>query len=293
MEGETYKVEVVPKDIVYFIDSGAGESTPAYEAVAQIAGNLGNDAADAEWTEERGWGYTGKDKDKGNSDIENKDDTGFYGHNASNNPVSYILPLEAGTYKITSCHKDWWNMDRPMQIKISYGDTVLNAGTLNGSGINEYVFTLDQPEEVRYEINNTGNQGSIISWLAVEEADAEEVDQIPLEDCGRVEARNGAALEADYGDGYMLNVKEGWISGGDSPKDGGGIITDAESLFQAEEFTWYTDFSFNGNHDNTSAFLLGNAENHIRLIPAKNDNSAVLRVASGGTEKDYALKETQ
>ena len=169
---------------------------------------------------------------------------------------------------------------------------MLNAGTLNGSGINEYVFTLDQPEEVRYEINNTGNQGSIISWLAVEEADAEEVDQIPLEDCGRVEARNGAALEADYGDGYMLNVKEGWISGGDSPKDGGGIITDAESLFQAEEFTWYTDFSFNGNHDNTSAFLLGNAENHIRLIPAKNDNSAVLRVASGGTEKDYALKET-
>ena len=80
VEGETYKVEVVPKDIVYFIDSGAGESTPAYEAVAQITGNLGNDAADAEWTEERGWGYTGKDKDKGNSNTEDKDDTGFYGH---------------------------------------------------------------------------------------------------------------------------------------------------------------------------------------------------------------------
>ena len=292
VEGETYKVEVVPKDIVYFIDSGAGESTPAYEAVAQITGNLGNDAADAEWTEERGWGYTGKDKDKGNSNTEDKDDTGFYGHNAANNPVSYILSLDAGTYKITSCHKDWWNKDRPMQIQISYGDTVLNAGTLNGSGINEYVFTLEQPEEVRYEINNTANQGSVISWLAVEEADEDEVDQVPLEDCGRVEARNGAALEADYGDGYMLNVKEGWISGGDSPKDGGGIITDAESLFQAEEFTWYTDFSFNGTHDNTSAFLLGNEENHIRLIPAKNDNSAVLRVTAGGTEQDYALKET-
>ena len=70
--------------------------------------------------------------------------------NAANNPVSYILSLDAGTYKITSCHKDWWNKDRPMQIQISYGDTVLNAGTLNGSGINEYVFTLEQPEEVRY-----------------------------------------------------------------------------------------------------------------------------------------------
>ena len=63
-------------------------------------------------------------------------------------------------------------------------------------------------------------------------------------------------------------------------------------MIQAEEFTWYTDFSFNGTHDNTSAFLLGNEENHIRLIPAKNDNSAVLRVTAGGTEQDFALKET-
>ena len=36
VDGEEYKVEVVPDDLVYFIDSGAGESSPAYEAVAAL-----------------------------------------------------------------------------------------------------------------------------------------------------------------------------------------------------------------------------------------------------------------
>ena len=45
-EGEEYKVEVVPDDLVYFIDSGAGESTPAFEAVRDLIPDLKNDAAD-------------------------------------------------------------------------------------------------------------------------------------------------------------------------------------------------------------------------------------------------------
>lgn len=41
-EGEEYKVEVVPDDLVYFIDSGAGESTPAFEAVRDLIPGLKN-----------------------------------------------------------------------------------------------------------------------------------------------------------------------------------------------------------------------------------------------------------
>ena len=52
-------------------------------------------------------------------------------------------------------------MDRPMSISIKYGDTVLDARTLNGNGVNEFVFTLESDQDVTYELNNTANQGSV------------------------------------------------------------------------------------------------------------------------------------
>lgn len=294
-EGEEYKVEVVPDDLVYFIDSGAGESTPAFEAVRDLIPDLKNDAADQAYEDGKDWGYTGKDGDKPDTEISDKNDTGFYGFNPANSPVSYVLPLEAGTYKITSSHKDWWNMDRPMSISIKYGDTVLDAGTLNGNGVNEFVFTLESDQDVTYELNNTANQGSVVSWIAVEESEEEEWEGLALEDIGKVRARTGASLGADYEDGKMANVTEGWISGGDSASNGGVVLANPAQYLKRSTFTWYTDFLFQNNtkdvsaNDNTSAFLLGNKETHIRLIPKKNDGTAVLRVKANGGETDYPL----
>lgn len=294
-EGEEYKVEVVPDDLVYFIDSGAGESTPAFEAVRDLIPDLKNDAADQAYEDGKDWGYTGKDNDKPDTEVSDKNDTGFYGFNPANSPVSYVLPLEAGTYKITSSHKDWWNMDRPMSISIKYGDTVLDAGTLNGNGVNEFVFTLESDQDVTYELNNTANQGSVVSWIAVEESEEEEWEGLALEDIGKVRARTGASLGADYEDGKMANVTEGWISGGDSASNGGVVLANPAQYLKRSTFTWYTDFLFQNNtkdvsaNDNTSAFLLGNKETHIRLIPKKNDGTAVLRVKANGGETDYPL----
>lgn len=294
-EGEKYKVEVVPDDLVYFIDSGAGESTPAFEAVRDLIPDLKNDAADQAYEDGKDWGYTGKDNDKPDTEVYDKNDTGFYGFNPANSPVSYVLPLEAGTYKITSSHKDWWNMDRPMSISIKYGDTVLDAGTLNGNGVNEFVFTLESDQDVTYELNNTANQGSVVSWIAVEESEEEEWEGLALEDIGKVRARTGASLGADYEDGKMANVTEGWISGGDSASNGGVVLANPAQYLKRNTFTWYTDFLFQNNtkdvsaNDNTSAFLLGNKETHIRLIPKKNDGTAVLRVKANGGETDYPL----
>ena len=291
-EGEEYKVEVVPDDLVYFMDSGAGESTPAFEAVRDLIPDLKNDAADQAYEDGKDWGYTGKDGDKPDTEISDKNDTGFYGFNPANSPVSYVLPLEAGTYKITSSHKDWWNMDRPMSISIKYGDTVLDAGTLNGNGVNEFVFTLESDQDVTYELNNTANQGSVVSWIAVEESEEEEWEGLALEDIGKVRTRTGASLGADYEDGKMANVTEGWISGGDSASNGGVVLANPAQYLKRSTFTWYTDFLFQNNtkdvsaNDNTSAFLLGNKETHIRLIPKKNDGTAVLRVKANGGETD-------
>ncbi len=295
IDGNEYKVEVVPDDLVYFIDSGAGESTPAYEAVAALV-KLENHAADQEFTGDNGWGYTGKDNDyQSNPDISDKNDTGFYGKNPPNNPVSYILPLEAGTYKVTSSHKDWWNMDRPMSIRVKYGDTVLDAGTLNGNGINEFVFTLDEAQDVTYEINNTGNQGAVVSWVAVEESEVEVWEGLALEDNDKVRARNGASLSSDYEDGKLVNITASWISGSNSASNGGAVLANPSTYFAREEFTWYTDFLFQNNltdtnaNDNTSAFLVGNETDHFRLIPKKKDGTAVLRVRADGKDTDHIL----
>ena len=186
-------------------------------------------------------------------------------------------------------------MNRPMSISIKYGDTVLDAGTLNGNGVNEFVFTLESDQDVTYELNNTANQGSVVSWIAVEESEEEEWEGLALEDIGKVRARTGASLGADYEDGKMANVTEGWISGGDSASNGGVVLANPAQYLKRSTFTWYTDFLFQNNtkdvsaNDNTSAFLLGNKETHIRLIPKKNDGTAVLRVKANGGETDYPL----
>ena len=93
----------------------------------------------------------------------------------------------------------------------------------------------------------------------------------------------------------MANVTEGWISGGDSASNGGVVLANPAQYLKRNTFTWYTDFLFQNNtkdvsaNDNTSAFLLGNKETHIRLIPKKNDGTAVLRVKANGGETDYPL----
>ncbi|MDO4296499.1 MAG: InlB B-repeat-containing protein, partial [bacterium] len=360
-EGISYTVEVIPKNLLYFIDNGAGDTTPPFEAMAALSDTLKNDKADGKWDESAGWGYTYSSTigTKGNMDAANKTDTGIYGDNKANTPLEYHFALEAGTYTITSEHVDWWApKDRPMSMTLRYGDTVLDVGSINGTGTINYTFTLTEAQTVIYSINNTAGQAALVSWIAVAEADPSEMvtvsfdtqggseiadmavmpgikltapsnptkegfafkgwyqdaectkswnfskDTVPeegltlfakwgeaeaLEDQGLVTARTGASLQNDFGDGKMLVVSESWISGGNSPANGGGVIENAANYFKTSEFTWYTDFSFNGSHDNTSALLLGNSENHFRLIPRKSDESAVLRVKAGEKETDIAL----
>ena len=134
-----------------------GESTPAFEAVRDLIPDLKNDAADQAYEDGKDWGYTGKDGDKPDTEISDKNDTGFYGFNPANSPVSYVLPLEAGTYKITSIIR-LVEYGPPHEHQHQIWGYVLDAGTLNGNGINEFVFTLESDQDVTYELNNTANQ---------------------------------------------------------------------------------------------------------------------------------------
>ncbi|WP_342478582.1 S-layer homology domain-containing protein [Paenibacillus sp. FSL H7-0350] len=179
-------VEVVPAGLVYFLDMGlAGDSdTPPYTAIRDLAGDsLLNHKADQLSTGDTVWGHTNTGTNYsvkglgGDVVTTNKAQTGVYSSNTKNTPLVYNLPLSAGKYTVTSYHLDWWNnLNRTMDITLSYPDaegeivtetvkTGLVAGA-GGAGV-QYNFTLPVNGTVKYSVNNTFSQASLISYLAV------------------------------------------------------------------------------------------------------------------------------
>ena len=308
--GTTYQVEVVPEDLVYFIDSysnapSADDSTPVYDAVKALVPDLKNEAADQLYVEgENTWGLSGSVNTKGNTTATDKTDTGVYGSsNASGSSLSYSLYLEAGTYTITSEHHDWWWMDRPMSISLSHDgtDETLGSISLNNSHNNEivsYDFTIKEDQTVTYTVTATGSQAPIISWLAVSKA--EEPDPIlsaALEDNDGVTVRNGATLEDDYDGGKMVSINVDWISGGNSAGDGGAVINSADSYFAKDAFTLYTDFKVlsnqSGSYEKGAVILVGTSDNNIALMQHADADTAVLSVSGTETPLTIEIKDNQ
>lgn len=179
-------VEVVPEGLVYFLDMGvAGDGdTPPYTAIRDLAGDsLLNQKADQLSTGDSVWGHTntgGNYSVKGlGGDVvtTNKAQTGVYSSNTKNTPLVYNLPLSAGKYTVTSYHLDWWNnLNRTMDITISYPDAegeivteTVKTGLVAGlGGVKvQHDFTLPVSGTVKYSVNNTFSQASLISYLAV------------------------------------------------------------------------------------------------------------------------------
>lgn len=110
-----------------------------------------------------------------------------------------------------------------------------------------------------------------------------------LEDTGGITLRNGGALNPVSDTDNILEVTTGWISGGNSPADGGGAITDAASMFKTDGFALFVKVKPNsnvdGNMDKTSLILIGTADNHVRVTPEYTDgNSYLITKANGGAE---------
>lgn len=175
-------VEIVPANTVYFIDVVEADpakltSTEPYDAVKALLGSqLLNDSYD-QIIGNGSWGRVDTDAGaKGYSSTTDKTDTGIYGHdNAAGETLTYELTLPAGTYTITSAHREWWNMDRPMDITLKAEDgTLLASGSIslssrNLNAVNTFTFTLDNEQKVSYTITATGTQAPVISWLGVAE----------------------------------------------------------------------------------------------------------------------------
>lgn len=238
----TIPVEIVPANTVYYIDVVEADpakltSTEPYDAVKAL---LGSQLLNQSYDQIIGngtWGRVDTDAGaKGYSSTTDKTDTGIYGHdNAAGETLTYQLTLPAGTYVLTSAHREWWNMTRPMDVTLTAEDgTVLASGSIslsssNLNAVNTFSFTLDQKQKVSYTITATGTQAPVISWLAVEEKTA---DDLKAELQALVETiQTNVANDQANGVVYAETALEAWQytgSGATAQKDS---LSDLQSAY--------------------------------------------------------------
>lgn len=170
---------VIPSGAVYFIDSVEGNaskaSTEPYEKIKSVLGNqLLNQSADQLKTDDNTWGLAEADaQTKGYDSTSDMTATGIYGkENAAGETLSYVFTLPAGTYKLISGHREWWNMNRPMEAKIIFDGKEQDAGTISLSGSSGDIFhtaefTLNSQQMVTYTLTAKEKQAPVISWLGI------------------------------------------------------------------------------------------------------------------------------
>lgn len=168
----TIPVEIVPANTLYFIDPVEDdpaklETTEPYEAVKTLLGTqLLNQNYDQLVGSDGDWGRVDTDAGaKSYTSTTDKTNTGIYGHdNKSGETLTYQLTLPAGTYVLTSAHREWWGMTRPMDVVLEAQDgTVLASGSIsvsssNLNAVNSFSCTLDEKQKVSYTITATGTQ---------------------------------------------------------------------------------------------------------------------------------------
>jgi hypothetical protein len=169
----TATLEVTPRLLQYYIDSGlaSGQTSPQYAAVAAANDGLLNKTADRVSPSATQWGYLADGMViKPTTDPADKYATGMYA--TAGKTVVYRLPLEAGDYVLTAGFKEWWSVTRPISQSVTIGSTVVagtpvtlsaSASTLSGT----VEFTLTEPTTVTYRAAKAGTQDPVISWLAV------------------------------------------------------------------------------------------------------------------------------
>ena len=280
--------EVIPGDTLYFIDSVSGKitdvaggTTETYKLYKKaLGGLLMNDAFDQFKTDATTWGLVDTDAGtKGYSGTADKTATGIYGHdNKAGETLTYALTLPAGTYTLTSAHREWWSMTRPMTAVVTdtEGNALSDTAALNLSGssgdiINKVDFTLDKEQVVYYTVTATGTQAPVISWLAVNGKTAESgskfFDQV-LEDNGGLTLAANAATLTDETWGTILKVSTQW----NNKNEYHAAITDGQNLFGRTQFTLLADVMIEEPSSDASktamrsAFTISTGSNRLHLL---------------------------
>ncbi len=293
--GNTYTVEVVPKGLIYFIDSykfstdGTEVTSVPYMAIKNLVGNtLRNQVYDQIKTESNNWGLIEdeKIKSKGNlseTEVLDKNLTGIYRDvNQVGSELSYEFFLPAGRYTITTGHREWWGNGRSMDLKLTIDGTTKTYKSSfqvpgNETKQHSYTFKVAKDQVVKFTATSTIGQAPLISWLAIAEAEEEStveptrpIDKLPsgydqyLEDNDGLELSGASVFEAT-GYGNILKVAAGW----NDQNQGYASVKDAANVFKKTAFTVLLDVKQEGDNnelDKRVAFTIGNASNSLSLL---------------------------
>lgn len=181
-------VEVVPKGLVYFLDSGYNKEkgSEEYDRIASAV-ELKNNEPDGEYSEEAGWGHEPA-MTKGYTEDSSKTQTGLYAEKG--NEIIYKLSVEAGIYDFTGAFREWWNMNRNMKVSVIYPEedgslSTADLGKVSVSGANKdaiHTGTVTIPVDgvIEYRVSlASGDQYPVISWLSVNVHQNSEAGEIP------------------------------------------------------------------------------------------------------------------
>lgn len=184
-------VELVPEHMVWFIDSGIDvatqTSTAPFEMVKALVGvgaKLQNDKADQVYEEgTTTWGYTASDvglKSQSNIDMTDKTASGIYalGNGSTARPITYTLPMKAGTYTVTAGFEEWWGMNRYMDLQAVWTDSLgehketlgstVSLSSSNVTGMTAGTITVKEDATVQIKVvMASGTEAPVISWLGV------------------------------------------------------------------------------------------------------------------------------
>lgn len=293
--GIQYNVEVVPENLVYFIDNFSNtpseKTTPVYEAVKEIPGiKLKNNAADGISTE-GSWGFVNQNiSNKKEVSMADKAASGIY--NDKECVLNYILPLEAGTYTITTGHNEWWGgqgRNLNISVKVDEGDWV-TLGTASDLKVNQEKtvsgnVTLNKAGVVTLQIKDTAGKGAILSWLGVAEVTGGAPFGKSLEETDGALGNLGATMVEDAARDNVLRVTAGW----NNQNSGHAVINDAQALFGRTEFTLLANVKIEDTEksesvkDKKAAFTIGVAEQNIHILTQSG------KFGYGGTQSDGGI----
>lgn len=173
----SYDIRVISEKLIYFIDSSV-ETSPVFEDIKNLV-QLKNNVADKPY-EEGSYGYNDQDNlgRRDASGSRNEYDTGWYAKNGKD--ITYTIPLEKGTYSVTTGFEEWWNVNRTMNFYIEYTDEnkeeviipveegINISGTDRKDSNGEFILPIDT--EVTFRIGKVeGSDDPVISYLYVED----------------------------------------------------------------------------------------------------------------------------
>ncbi|WP_312432473.1 bacterial Ig-like domain-containing protein [Lacrimispora sp.] len=189
-------VEVVPKNLVYFVDSGvqSKEESSYYALLSETVKGLLNEVPDKQY-EEGSWGYEDPEALGGpmGAGSDSRSKTGWWAK--AGKDVVYRLPLKAGSYQFTSGFYEWWNVSRPMEAYVVYQDgegkeMAQTLGNITISTSQEYILNgkpvIELPEDqtVEFHVRKTGSSDPVISWVAVNEVKEELPEEVSYHTTG-------------------------------------------------------------------------------------------------------------